>query len=134
MVSERSTFTAEPTFVEPIGTRTCEARRLVNQFWRWKEVHNPPMQIDSNGMSVSIDEATLREIVQGVVRETLEVFAGDERLAFDEKDAAKLLGVPRHTLRDCRLRGEITAKKIGKSWRYSRRTLIRFLENDPSEN
>jgi hypothetical protein len=33
-----------------------------------------------------------------------------------------------HCLRDCRLRGEIKASRVGRNWIYSRRDLAQFLE------
>lgn len=50
-----------------------------------------------------------------------------ERLAYPEAEAAMLLGVARHVLRDARLRGEIKATRIGKRIVYARDELLRFL-------
>ncbi len=50
-----------------------------------------------------------------------------DRLGFPEAEAAALLGVPRHVLRDCRLRGEICARLVGKKNIYSRESLVKFL-------
>ena len=49
------------------------------------------------------------------------------RIGFPEAEAAESIGVPRHVLRDCRLRGEIAARKVGRSYVYSRDALIDFL-------
>jgi hypothetical protein len=51
-----------------------------------------------------------------------------ERLGFTESEAAAALGIAGHRLRDCRLRGEISARKVGKGYVYSREALRRFLE------
>lgn len=51
----------------------------------------------------------------------------DERLGYTEPEAASLLSVPPHVLRDCRLRGEISARKVGRCYIYSRRELVEFL-------
>jgi len=66
-----------------------------------------------------IPEADLQPLVEAVVRQTVEqlqadsMLAGDGRIAVLETEAASLIGVKSHTLRDARLRGEITATKIG---------------------
>ncbi len=51
-----------------------------------------------------------------------------ERLGFCEVEASRLLGIKPHVLGDARRRGEITARKIGKKYVYSRAALVRFLE------
>ncbi|HEX3999722.1 MAG TPA: helix-turn-helix domain-containing protein [Pirellulales bacterium] len=51
-----------------------------------------------------------------------------ERLGFCEVEASRLLGIKPHILGDARRRGEITARKIGKKYVYSRAALVRFLE------
>jgi hypothetical protein len=48
------------------------------------------------------------------------------KLTFDEQEAADILGVPRHVLKACRERGEISPAKIGKKWFYSRELLTSF--------
>jgi excisionase family DNA binding protein len=85
-------------------------------------------------MSTTPDLAgLLREVVREAVREALAQHAAADsavaggRLAYPEAEAAALLGVQRHTLRDCRLRGEIAARRVGKRWVYSRDTLVRWL-------
>lgn len=51
-----------------------------------------------------------------------------ERIGYPEVEAAQLLGLATHVLRDARLRGEITAKKVGKRYIYSRQILLDFLQ------
>jgi len=75
----------------------------------------------------------LRPIVEAVVAEVLKHQAEldaklGERLGYSEGEAAGLLGMAPHRLRDCRLRGEIHAKLIGRSYVYSRAALLKFLE------
>jgi hypothetical protein len=53
-----------------------------------------------------------------------------ERLAFGEKEGARAIGVPWYTLRNARLARDIKAKKIGKSYVYSRSALLAFVEAD----
>ena len=74
----------------------------------------------------------LRPLVQLVVAEAMAKVEAeraklDGRLAYTEPEAAALLGIPRHSLRDCRLRGEVTASRIGKRIVYSREALSEFL-------
>lgn len=78
------------------------------------------------------DIQDLSPLIATAVRATLaEIEASaqklDGRLAFTEAEAALLLGVDRHVLRDCRLRGEINARKCGKKIIYSRESLLKFL-------
>ncbi|MCR9296339.1 MAG: helix-turn-helix domain-containing protein [bacterium] len=47
-----------------------------------------------------------------------------DRLTFNEQEAAAMLGVPKHVLKGCRERGEISPPKIGKQYRYSRELLL----------
>lgn len=53
------------------------------------------------------------------------------RLGFTEEESARLLGLPKHVLRDARLRGEICAKRIGKRYVYSRATLLDLSGGNP---
>jgi hypothetical protein len=68
----------------------------------------------TTGVSLQVDPETLRPLVEQIVREALaqldsaRVTAGD-RLAYSESEAARLLGLRPHQLRDARLRGEIGA-------------------------
>ena len=55
-----------------------------------------------------------------------------DRIGFPESEAAELLGLPSHVLRDCRLRGEIYARRIGKKYVYSRQTLLDHLSEKES--
>ncbi len=77
----------------------------------------------------------LEPVLSAVVRATFDRIEADraklaDRLGFDEPSSAALLGVPRHVLRDCRLRGEISARKVGCKYIYSRQTLVDFLADD----
>ncbi len=55
-----------------------------------------------------------------------------EKLTFDEQEAADIIGIPRYVLKGCRERGEITPRKIGKKWHYSRNQICEFARNQPS--
>ena len=54
----------------------------------------------------------------------------DKKLAYSEAEAATLLGVKRYVLRDARLRGEIAARRIGREYRYSRDSLLKFVNGE----
>ncbi len=86
-------------------------------------------------MQVSFDKSELQPIIETAVRATLEQVADENaqlgsRLAFSEAEAASLLGIKTHVLRDCRLRGEIIARRVGKSFRYSCNQLVRFMDGE----
>jgi hypothetical protein len=80
------------------------------------------------------DICDLRPLIAEAVRSTLDQFQASEskladRLGFTEAEAAALLGVARHVLRDARLRGEIKARLLGKKYVYSKTTLVAFLNS-----
>jgi hypothetical protein len=86
-----------------------------------------------NGVALTIDSEALRPLIAEVVRETVAVLDADrarlgERLAFSEPEAAALLGLQTHQLRDERLRGRIKAS-VGPGRRvlYSREDLLAYL-------
>jgi hypothetical protein len=86
-------------------------------------------------MQITLDADDLRPLIQQVVAETLRELdtlgtPHSERLAYTEPEAAALLGVGRHVLRDCRLRGEVAGSKCGKRVVYRRADLIGFLEEN----
>lgn len=55
------------------------------------------------------------------------------RIGLTEAEAAAAIGVRNHVLRDCRLRGEIFGRKVGRGHVYSRDELFNFL-NRPKPN
>jgi len=84
-------------------------------------------------MKILLDADDLRPIVAQVVAETVARVDADRehldgKLAYPEAEAASLLGVARHVLRDARLRGEIVASRIGKRVLYSREELLKLLD------
>ena len=85
-----------------------------------------------------IDPVTLKPLVAEVVREVLSQTRTDNRqlpdspLAYSEPEAASLLGLEPHQLRDARLRGVIRASKItGRRIRYRREDLVAYLDRCP---
>ena len=87
------------------------------------------MEIDANGIAIKLPLDALRGLVREVVSELLASVAADGTLAYTEAQAAKLLNVPRHSLREARVLGRIHPVKVGKRWLYSRAMLAlrRFL-------
>jgi hypothetical protein len=83
-------------------------------------------------MKLQFDDDDLEPLVVKIVAKVLAQREADDerfggRLAFTEPEAAALIGVKAHVLRDCRLRGELVASKVGKRVMYSRDTLLKFL-------
>lgn len=78
---------------------------------------------------LALDAETLRPLITEVVQQTLaqcQELNGEQRLAWREDEAAKLIGMQPHQLRDRRLEGRIPATKIGRSWYYCREELLRL--------
>ena len=86
-------------------------------------------------MQIDFSPDDLRPVVAAAVEETLARIEADRmalpagRLAFVEAEAAGLIGVPPHSLRDCRRRGEIEAVRIGSRIAYTRVALLEFLRS-----
>ena len=86
-------------------------------------------------MRFEFDIDTLRPVIQQVVAETVAQLEAkrskfDGRIAYTEPEAAALLGVQPHVLRDLRRMGEIDASKIGKRIVYTRSDLLSHLERN----
>lgn len=84
--------------------------------------------------SVVLEAADYQPVIVKTVEETLRQIQADEtlvadRLAYPEKEAATLLGIKSHVLRDCRRRGEIAGSLVGKRFLYERGELLQFLRN-----
>ena len=85
-------------------------------------------------MNISLNESDLQPLVEAVVALTLNKLEDErqrigDKLAYSEPEAAALLSVKPHVLRDARLRGEIEGFKLGKGMRYARDELLRFLRH-----
>jgi hypothetical protein len=84
-------------------------------------------------MQVMIDPKELAPVIQATIAATLAQIQADEtrigdRLAIPEPEAARLLSLEPHQLRDERRRGRIAASVIvGKRIRYSRADLLEYL-------
>ena len=84
-------------------------------------------------LKIEFDRDELRPLVHLAVTEALERMEEERakfngRLAFTEPEAAVLLGVKPHVLRDCRRRGELQGAKVGSRIVYTRADLLDFLE------
>jgi Helix-turn-helix domain len=83
---------------------------------------------------VHLDGEQLRPLVEAVVAEAVRQLdadrqrLGDGKLAYSEGEAAGLLGLEEHQLRDERRRGRIAASAIvGRRIRYQRSDLLAYL-------
>jgi hypothetical protein len=85
-------------------------------------------------LALTLPPDALRPLVEQIVTEVLarldqaRATLPADRLAYSEPEAARLLGMQRHQLRDERLRGRIQASKIvGKQVRYLPQDLTNYL-------
>ena len=74
-------------------------------------------------------EAEIRAVVAETISQLREASLLGGRIGFTEAEAAANLGIPRHRLRDARLRGEVDATKVGKSYVYAAESLRRLLKS-----
>ena len=87
-------------------------------------------------LTLVIDRESLRALVRAVVEETIAATRDAEsalpdRLAFPEAEAARLIGLQPHQLRDARLDGKITASRItGRRVVYLRQDLLDYLARE----
>jgi hypothetical protein len=85
-------------------------------------------------LSLYLDPAALRPIIEAVVAETItrveerRAALPEGRLAYSEEEASRLLGLEPHVLRDERRRGRITGSRVvGRRIRYTRQDLLDYL-------
>jgi hypothetical protein len=88
-------------------------------------------------IAMKLEAADLKElapaidsIVEQVVAKIEQRRLQTERIGYPEREAAALIGLKHHVLRDARRRGQIGARKIGRNWMYSREALLKFLESN----
>jgi hypothetical protein len=96
-----------------------------------RDVEAPPTKTLSLGL---IDVDQLKPLISEIVEITLErldkarATLPADRLAFSEGEAAAMLGLEQHVLRDERLRGRISASQVvGRRIRYTRDDLVGYL-------
>jgi hypothetical protein len=91
-------------------------------------------------LKMEVDSTALRPLIQEVVRETLLQMDTDRahldgKLAFSEEEAATLMGLAPHVLRDERRRGKIQSSRIvGGRIRYCRADLMGYLADRRTPN
>jgi hypothetical protein len=104
--------------------------------WAWGALPMPqhsPKPCAPPPLALALDPAGLRPFIAAVVREVLSAIEADratvpERLAFGEPEAARLLSLEPHQLRDERLRGRISASHVvGRRIRYLRQDLLDYM-------
>jgi hypothetical protein len=80
-------------------------------------------------VQLTLSPADLAPLVQAAVDAVIARRAelGD-RLAYPEQEAARLLGIKPYVLRDARRRGEISGRRVGRSFVYTQRSLLAWLE------
>lgn len=81
-------------------------------------------------MNLQFDDDTIRRLVRPIVKEVVAAVGSavhGDRLAYPEAEAAKLLGIATHQLRDARLRGEIVSTKVGGRIGYEKSELLAYL-------
>jgi hypothetical protein len=88
----------------------------------------------ANGISLTAPAEALEPLIEQVVAAALTRFEEaretlpDDRLCYTESEAARLLSLKPHVLRDERLRGCISASSIvGRRVRYTRGDLMAYL-------
>jgi hypothetical protein len=74
----------------------------------------------------------LRPVVQEVAAAIGSRSCDDDRLAYLEPEAARLLGLAPHQLRDARLRGEVVATRAGGRIAYEKSELLAYLVRNRS--
>jgi excisionase family DNA binding protein len=85
------------------------------------------------GFGLTLDPEALRPLIVEIVEQVvarLEAARAQipERLAFSEAEAARLLGLGRHQLREERRRGRISSHRVvGKQVRYAHQDLLAYL-------
>ena len=90
-------------------------------------------------VGISFDDANLRPLVRAVVAEVLaehkqlqQIYEG--RVAYSEAEAANMLGLNQHQLRDLRLNGKINHSRIvGRRIRYTLQDLMDYLHRGREE-
>ena len=81
---------------------------------------------------IRFDDAVLLPLIERIVASVLDRLQSERealgnKLAYTEAEAAALLGVQRHALRDARLRGEVAGSRVGKRILYEREELLGYL-------
>ncbi len=86
-------------------------------------------------MRAEIDTEDLESLIEKTANMTVQQLAGagllgSDQVALTEARAAAALDVPRHVLRNARLRGEISARRIGRRYVYAVENLRKFVSGN----
>jgi hypothetical protein len=88
----------------------------------------------SNQVHLGLDVEVLRPLIDATIEQVLarlelvRATLGPEKIAYTEAEAAGLLSMARHQLRDERLRGRIQASQVvGRQVRYMHADLVAYL-------
>jgi hypothetical protein len=89
---------------------------------------------DAAPLTLTLDSRALTPLIRAIVAETIAQAEADRRqldsgkMAWSEEEAAPLVGLEPHQLRDERRRGRISFSRIvGRRVRYSRDDLLQYL-------
>ena len=88
------------------------------------------------GINLQLDPSIIDPLIRRVVAETITQMEAEraklgDKLCFSEAEAARLLGLKDHQLRDARLAGKIGCSQIiGRRIRYTREDLLRYLQEN----
>jgi hypothetical protein len=99
-----------------------------------------PTATDQPALLLPIEQTALRSLIVSVVAETLDRYHAShhtmgDALAYDEAEAAAMLKMSPHQLRDERLRGRVRAFVIvGRRVRYRREDLLQYLVRNPAKS
>lgn len=78
---------------------------------------------------LTIDTEVFRPIIEQAIAATLERVGTTDRIGYSDSEAGELFGVESHVIRDARRRGEFKSSKVGKEWRTSRETLLKWFQS-----
>lgn len=86
-------------------------------------------------VSLQIGVDVLRPLIKQIIREVVQELNDDReqfggKLAYPLPEAAALLGVRQHVLRDARGRGELVGRLIGKKIVFSREELVAYARGE----
>ena len=80
-------------------------------------------------MQIKLDSDDIRPLVVEIVQQAIALLGPDglNKIAWPEDEAAALVGMQPHQLRDRRLEGLVKAKKVGRSFYYTRDELLKLV-------
>ena len=88
------------------------------------------------GINLQLEPSVLEPLIRQIVAEVVAQLETDraklgEKLAYSEAEAARLLGLREHQLRDARLAGKVGCSQVtGRRIRYTRSDLLEYLSQN----